>query len=89
MSATGLVWLTFRAARWLCWLSFLAFTLHFVSNRETYFDQYGHLFLKDEMIMFGMPIVAVSLGFLELMMRERVGVPRPPFGRNWVARPPG
>jgi hypothetical protein len=89
VSVSCLGWVTFRAARWLCWLTYLAFSLHFVFNREMYFDQYGHLFFKDELVMFGLPIFAVCFGFLELMMRERVGVPRPSLGRDWAPRPAG
>jgi hypothetical protein len=33
--------------------------------------------------MFGLPLAAVFAGFFELMMRERTGLPRPAFGRNW------
>jgi hypothetical protein len=77
-------WLFFRSLRWLLWLGFVACTTEFVLNRSAHLNQFGNLLHTTEAWMFGLPLGALFAGFLELMMRERTGLSRPGFGRNWV-----
>jgi hypothetical protein len=81
MNSALVTWLVFRVARWLLWLGFFAYGLHYMMYRTSHLDQFGHLILRTELAMFGLGTGAVFAGFLELMMRERAGVSRPTFGR--------
>jgi hypothetical protein len=81
MNPALMTWLTLRILRWLLWLGFLAYGLHYLIYPEGHLDQFGHLRLSTEVALFGLGTAAVFAGFLELMMRERAGVPRPTFGR--------
>ena len=83
MSITALTWLIFRAARWLLWLATVAYYGAFMNNRQDHLNAFGHLLPSTELWMFGLPLAAVFMGFFELMMRERAGLPRPALGRNW------
>ena len=74
-------WLVFRVARWLLWLGFLAYGLHYNLYPASHLNQFGHLVLSTEFALFGLGTAAVFAGLLELMMRERAGVQRPAFGR--------
>jgi hypothetical protein len=48
---------------------------------SSYLNKFGQLLLPTEAWMFGLPVLAVTLGFLELMMRERAGIERPDYFR--------
>jgi hypothetical protein len=78
-------WVIFRIVRWGLWLATIAYFFHFFLNRADHLTPFGHLLTRTELWMFGLPTVAVFAGFLELMMRERAGLPRPAIGRNWTA----
>jgi hypothetical protein len=80
----ALVWLFFRSLRWLLWLGYLVFSAEFIANRAHHLDQFGHIVPTTEALMFVLPLAAVASGCLELMMRERAGLPRPAIGRNWI-----
>src|SRR5262245_10440223 len=41
-----------------------------------YHNQFGNLLLWVEAVMFGLPVAAVFVGFIEMMMRERAGIIR-------------
>ena len=77
MSNGALIWLTLRIGRWAAWLGFLAYTVVVVLDRPSYVSMYGLLLRSTEVWLFGLPLLAVTLGFLELMMRERAGIARP------------
>ena len=81
MNAAVAIWLVLRVSRWLCWIAFFAYTVHFVLNRQDHLNSFGHLLLGTEMALFGLGVMAVFAGFLELMMRERAGLARPSFGQ--------
>ena len=85
-AAAVLTWLFFRASRWLLILAYVVMSVHFMLYRDAHLDQYGHLLWRTELPMFALPVVAITFGFLELMMREQAGLPRPPFGRGWAMR---
>jgi hypothetical protein len=71
-------WYTLRILKWLLWAAFLGYGFAFVLDRSSYLDPFGHLQLRVEVVMFGLPIAAIFVGFLEMMARERAGVSRTP-----------
>ena len=77
------VWLFVRGLRWLLWIGSAAYFTEFMVHRRDHLNSFGHLLNTTEFWMFGLPLAALFAGFIELMMREKVGVPRPAFGRNW------
>jgi len=77
-------WLFFRCLRWLLWVAIAAYFTDFIFNRPGHVDSFGRLLKTTEFWMFGLPLAALSAGFIELMMRERAGLPRPAIGRNWT-----
>jgi hypothetical protein len=79
-SAIG-TWLAFRALRWLLWIGFFGYNLAFVMNRAEHLNSFGQLLPTTELGMFGLGLLALFAGFLELMMRERAGLDRPKFGQ--------
>jgi hypothetical protein len=72
-------WLVLRIARWISWVSFLAysFVITITADRSSYLDQYGRPLYSTEAWLFGLLMLAVALGFFELMMREQAGIARP------------
>ena len=81
MNAALVTWLAMRALRWLLWIGFFAYNAHYLLYRPQHINQFGHLLVSTELAMFGLGVAAVFAGFLELMLRERAGIPRPKFGR--------
>ena len=77
-------WLAFRVLRWGCWLATVLYYVVFTQNRADYLTPFGHLLTRTEFWMFGLPLAAVLLGFMELMMRERAGLTPPAIGRDWT-----
>lgn len=77
-------WLFFRLLRWACWIGIVAYCIEFVVHKRAHLNSFGHLLPTTEFWMFALPLAAVFAGFFELMMRERTGLPRPAFGRNWI-----
>jgi len=80
MTGTIAIWLFFRALRWACWIGFVGFSVYAGINRETIVDQFGHLPYWEELFMIGIGVVAICMGFLELMARDWTGLQRPKFG---------
>jgi hypothetical protein len=87
MNAALVTWLVLRGLRWLCCLGLFAYGLHFFLYPESHLNQFGQLVFTTELGLFGLGTGAVFAGFLELMMREKAGVPRPKFGRLMPTRP--
>jgi purine-cytosine permease-like protein len=79
------IWLVLRVMRWLSWVGFFGYSFYFLVDRESHLDAYGHLLPTTEMALFGFGIAAALVGFLELMVREKAGLPRPDFLR--IPRP--
>lgn len=76
-------WLFFRLLRWACWIGTIAYSIEFLMHKRAHLNSFGHLIPTTEFWLFAFPLGAVTAGFLELMMRERTGLPRPAFARNW------
>jgi hypothetical protein len=65
------------------WLGFFGYSFYVGGLRSSVVNQFGHLPPAFELPIFGLAMAAVTLGFLELMMRERAGIPRPPYFSFW------
>jgi len=70
------VWHGLRGLRWLLWAAFVVFALAYWLDPTKYHNQFGNLLLWVEAVMFGLPVAAVFVGFIEMMMRERAGIIR-------------
>jgi hypothetical protein len=79
MNPTIAGWLFFRAMRWLAWISFFGTSFYCWAVRPM--TPFGHLQLQYEVALMVLGNVAVFMGFFELMMREKTGLPRPAFGQ--------
>jgi hypothetical protein len=75
-AAMKVVWLVLRASRWLTYIALLFLAVHAPLSRESYMDAYGHLTRASEAFIFGLGIWAFLSGFLEMMVREKAGIPR-------------
>jgi len=71
-------WHALRGLRWLLWAAFLGYALLYWLNPSSYHDHFGHLLLSTELVMYGLPVAAVFVGFVEMMMREKAGIVRVP-----------
>lgn len=67
-----------RALRWLLWIGFLGYCVHYAIYPENHIDHFGHLLSSTEAVMFGLPIAAVIAGLMELMLRDKAGITRKP-----------
>jgi hypothetical protein len=45
-------------------------------DRPSYVNQFGHLLIWVEAVMFGLPVAAVFVGFMEMVTREKAGIVR-------------
>jgi hypothetical protein len=93
MSARHL-WLFFRYSRWLLFLAWLGYCLEFVIHREQHMGTFNELSRMTEFWMFGIALVAVLFGLLELMTRDMAGIkwePKNPIGldRSPASSPQG
>jgi hypothetical protein len=79
-------WLTFRILRWASWLAVVGYYVQFALTRPAHLNAFGHLLPSTEFWMFMLPLVAVFVGFVEVMMRGRAGLPSPAIGRDWHVR---
>jgi hypothetical protein len=53
----------------LLWAAFVVFALAYWLDPTKYHNQFGNLLLWVEAVMFGLPVAAVFVGFIEMMMR--------------------
>src|SRR5262245_48935226 len=88
------IWVFLRYSRWLLWLAWLGYSIEFVIHRDQHMGAFNELSLRTEVWMFGIPLVAVLFGLLELMMRDMAGIkwePKNPIGfdRTPVSSPQG
>ena len=70
-------WITVRIVRWLLVPPYIAYIVAFLNNRPPYLKWNGQLAHSTEMVMFGVPILFMVLGLLEMALREKGGIPRP------------
>jgi len=82
MNAAAVTWKLLRVARWALWIAFLGYCFYVHAYHEALVNQFGHLPLGIELTIFGLANAAVFAGLLEMMMRERAGIPRPSYGSS-------
>ena len=82
MRAARLTYFSLRILRWLFWIAFFALTGYVFIYRDDLLTGFGHLPLWVEFGIYGLSNAAVFAGMLELMMRERAGLPRPHSPRS-------
>ena len=78
MNAAAVTWKLLRVARWALWIAFLGYCFYVHAYHEALVNQFGHLPLGIELTIFGLA-TAVFAGLLEMMMREKAGIPRPSY----------
>jgi hypothetical protein len=61
-----------RILRWALWIAFVVFSGYYVFDPAPHLTQFGHLTYTTEAFMFGLPLGAVTAGFMELLFRERM-----------------
>ena len=79
MGSAKVTWLALRVLRWIVTLVFVAYIIYISVYWRSLVNQFGHLPPAYELpifLLFGGPFV---IGLFELMMRERAGIPRPPY----------
>ena len=74
------IWLFFRALRWLAWIGFFSLVIYMMNYRPDVVTSFGHLQVQYEVGVMALGNAAVFMGFFELMMREKAGIPRPSVG---------
>jgi hypothetical protein len=79
MNVGKATWQLLRVSRWALWLAFLGYCFYVYAFREGQYNQFGHLPISTELTIFGLATAAVFAGLLEMMMRERAGIPRPSY----------
>jgi hypothetical protein len=81
------VWLILRGLRWLLWLLAGAYYVEVALHQAAHIDSTGQLLNSTNFWMFGLPVAAIFISFLELAAREKAGLDRPAAGRDWLGRP--
>jgi len=81
MTNSGVAWMALRIARFVLWAAFLVYSLRVLSNSAGFVDHFSRPLRSTEAWLYGLPVLAVTLGFLDLMMRERARIPRPNYFR--------
>jgi hypothetical protein len=74
-------WIAARLARWLTWAGFLLYSCRVLLDKPSYMDAFSRPLLGTETLLYGLPMLAITFGLLELMMRERAGIARPNYFR--------
>ena len=69
-------WVVLRIARWLLVPIYFAYIVAFLSDRPPYLSWNGQLAHSTERVMFGIPVLFMILGLLEMALREKGGIPR-------------
>jgi len=73
-----------RIVRWILVPVYFAYIVAFLNNRPYYLKWNGQLAHSTEMVMFGIPILFMILGLLEMAFRQKGGIPR---ARNFSFKP--
>ena len=80
-NAAFLMWLALRIARYVAWVAFLIYSFLVLWDKSSYVDNFGKPLRSTEVWLYLLPVLAVTFGLLELMMRERAGLRRPDYFR--------
>jgi len=79
-SGAFVAWLVLRIARWISWVSFLAYSFGIIvsADRSSYLDHFGRPLYSTEAWLFGLPMLAVTLGLFRPLQKAAPGF----FGRS-------
>jgi hypothetical protein len=66
-----------RVFRWLLVPIYAAYLIAFLSDRPSYLAWNGQVSHKTEVVMYGIPILFMFLGLMEMMIRQQGGIQRP------------
>ena len=78
------LWMAIRGFRWLLVPIYAAYTIAFLADRPSYLTWNGQVSHTTEAVMYGVPVLFMFLGLMEIMVREKGGIPRP---NNFSFRP--
>jgi len=74
---TAATWRTIsRILHGALWLAVIAYYFYFCIDPKDHFNQLGSLRLSTEVLMLGLPMAAVCMGFFQMAMRDRAGFRR-------------
>jgi hypothetical protein len=65
---TVLLYQSVRVLKWLLWIAFAGYSWNFVLDGAPHLNQFGHLTFLTEMVMFGLPLVAVIAGLFQMCL---------------------
>jgi predicted membrane protein len=69
-------WAISRILHGALWLAVIAYYFYFWIDPKDHFNQLGSLRLSTEVLMLGLPMAAVCMGFFQMAMRDRAGFRR-------------
>ncbi|MFY9817759.1 MAG: hypothetical protein WAK36_13870 [Pseudolabrys sp.] len=78
------LWMAIRGFRWLLVPIYAAYIIAFLADRPSYLTWNGQVSHTTEAVMYGVPVLFMFLGLMEIMVREKGGIPRP---NNFSFRP--
>ena len=65
------LWMAIRAFRWLLVPIYAAYIIAFVADRPSYLTWNGQVSHNTEAVMFGVPVLFMFLGLVEIMVRGK------------------
>jgi hypothetical protein len=71
-------WRISRILHGVLWLAVISYYFYFWIDPKDHFNQLSQLRLSTEVLMFGLPMAAVCMGFFQMAMRDRAEVRRRP-----------
>jgi hypothetical protein len=76
-----LAWASLRVARWVICVGYFTYAFLVLLDRPSYMDEFSRPLRSTEAWLFGLPLLFIAVGLLELMMRDRAGIARPAYFR--------
>ncbi|MBR1123443.1 hypothetical protein JQ628_18105 [Bradyrhizobium lablabi] len=76
-----LAWMSLRVARWVICVAYFAYVVLVMLDRSSYMDEFSRPLRSTEAWLFGLPLLFIAIGLLELMVRDRAGIARPDYFR--------
>ena len=71
-------WRMSRVLHAAIWLAAMSYYFYFWIDPKDHFNVLGQLRLGTEVLMFGLPMAAVCMGFFQMAMRDRARIRRHP-----------
>ena len=80
--AALMAWRILRPLRWALWIGFVVYSVFIWKYRPDLITVLGHLPGIYDVAFYTLGNAAIFVGFFEMMMREKAGVPRPDIFRK-------